>query len=227
MGEHLLAADIREQQKHLDALRDDPPSDFSVEVRQLDVGDYQILRDETDPVLCIEHKAPADYLASLRDKRLFAQAHEMRKSGFAASLVVVDGDYRDVLYNAKHQVFGRKRGQGFHPNAIMAATCSLILRYGTPVFFCGSGALVWTVKSLAEKAVKNEPVIYQPLRDNVKKQDMAASILAVLPNVGPKTAGALLEHFGSPLEAFSRLDEWGEVDGVGPVTVEKAREVLE
>ena len=52
-------------------------------------------------------------------------------------------------------------------------------------------------------------------------------VVSAIADIGPVTARALLEHFGT-VEAVMTApeDDLREVDGVGPVTAERIREVV-
>ncbi len=50
--------------------------------------------------------------------------------------------------------------------------------------------------------------------------------VAGLPGVNVVRAKALLEHFKSPMQVVTRIDEWTEVPGIGPKTTTSARQLL-
>jgi ERCC4-type nuclease len=50
--------------------------------------------------------------------------------------------------------------------------------------------------------------------------------VAGFPNINVVRARSLLEEFGSPFEVVTRTDEWQEVHGIGPKTVEGVRKIL-
>ncbi|TFG13983.1 hypothetical protein EU537_04590 [Candidatus Thorarchaeota archaeon] len=50
--------------------------------------------------------------------------------------------------------------------------------------------------------------------------------MAGFPSVNVVRAKSLLEHFGNPAQAISRIDEWTDVHGVGKKTLNSAKELL-
>ncbi len=50
--------------------------------------------------------------------------------------------------------------------------------------------------------------------------------IAGLPGINVVRARALLDHFGSPIEAITSTDDWTQVAGIGPKTVASAKRVL-
>ena len=58
------------------------------------------------------------------------------------------------------------------------------------------------------------------------QNDEQEFFIAGFPGVNVVRARALLEKYKSPLEAISRVDEWGTVPGIGPKTVSSAKKLL-
>jgi len=56
--------------------------------------------------------------------------------------------------------------------------------------------------------------------------DDRIAILAMLPNVGAQRAEAIFSHYGNLNEALNNIDNWKDVDGVGPRTIAKVKELL-
>ncbi|MFW9787965.1 MAG: ERCC4 domain-containing protein [Candidatus Thorarchaeota archaeon] len=50
--------------------------------------------------------------------------------------------------------------------------------------------------------------------------------LAGFPGVNVVRAKSLLERFGSPQEAIMRIDDWGQIPGIGPKTIASAKRLL-
>jgi len=58
------------------------------------------------------------------------------------------------------------------------------------------------------------------------QNDEQEFFIAGFPGVNVVRAKALLEKYMTPLEAISRVDEWGTVPGIGPKTVSSAKKLL-
>ncbi|MGV9170062.1 MAG: ERCC4 domain-containing protein [Promethearchaeia archaeon] len=76
-----------------------------------------------------------------------------------------------------------------------------------------------------EREVTRLPVI-RTRKGLDSMSDEQEFFVAGFPNINAVRAKQLLEKFGSPFEVVTRTDEWGEVHGIGPKTVEGVRKML-
>jgi len=165
-------------------------------------------------VLGIERKTPSDYIASIKDGRLFQQVHEMREN-FQVCVVMVEGTLSELL--ARHV-----RGQ-MNPNAVVASVCSLVAKHGVSVLFVGNH-MEWVLYHIVKKAMDKDIPTYTPVRKHATEDDYAVCVLAGFPGIGVKTANCILNVYGSLANAMQNVDKWkDEVDGVGEKTVEAVK----
>lgn len=208
----LLQIDAREPRDVIDKLRERAPKHgLQVKVGLYEVADYFV-----GNRLGIERKTPSDFRGSIVSKRLFAQAEELHQN-FETAIILVDGSYKQVLYD---RFAPRMNGA-----PMRAAVCSLYARRGVSVFFADDDFL-GTLLTLAEKATKEPTVEYDPVRRGATVEESRVHLLAGLPGLGPKRAKALIERFGTPIGAFLHVEEWKQVEGIGPKTIEKAKKVI-
>ena len=184
---------------------------ISIELKQLDVGDYLV-----SDRCCIEYKTAEDFLQSIIDGRLLQQAKSLSEN-YPKPIILVEG--KD-LYSLRN----------IHPNAIRGMIAALIMNFSIPVLFSDDYKDSAQIIRIIHEREKN-PIINFQLHNLKKTKTITASqeyLVSSLPDIGTLTAQKLLEHFKSPLKLFnSSEDELLEVPGVGKITVKKIKEILE
>jgi len=179
----------------------------------LAVGDY-VLSDR----VVVERKTVADFLDTLTgddERSLFAQVKDAARY-YARPVVVIEGE---GLYSER----------GVHPNAVRGAIASLAVDFGASVLRTAdpeeTADLLEVVARREQEADDREVSVHGEKggKTLTERQEYVVSSVA---EVGPVTARALLEHFGS-VEAVMTADgaTLRAVDGVGEVTAERIREV--
>ena len=165
---------------------------------QLGVGDYLV-----SERLCIERKSSEDFVASLKDGRLFDQADRLN-AAYERAVIVIEGKPR------------------MRRNTVDGALASLIRR----------GLSVITVRELDQSASLITRMAIQearagvcaPRRVKTKRperlhDEVSEDLLASLPGVSIGRARALLTRYGSLSEIACRSSaELAEVDGIGAKT---------
>jgi Fanconi anemia group M protein len=210
------AVEIVIDQRELDAAiaRDlSTREDVETRLETLAVGDYIC----SDRVL-IERKTVADFLDTLTggDRSLFEQVGDAARH-YARPVVVIEGE---DLYGARN----------VHHRAIQGALASLAVDFGASVLRTSDDAetadLIETVAAREQEEADREVSVHgeKQSRTLAEQQEYVVSSVA---EVGPVTARALLDHFGS-VEATLTADEEAlqAVTGVGEVTASRIREVV-
>ncbi len=182
---------------------------IDVVVRRLTNGDY-LINGET----CIERKTARDFVMSIVDGRLFAQAARLRKTS-AHPLVLIEGD-------------PLRTGIDIAQNAVRGALISLTALWSVPVVFSASLEDTREIMLLIGRQWEKAGSI--PLRKrgkHRKRKSKRLFFLQGLPRIGPDRAERLLERFGSVLKILNaRDDELLAVKGIGRSIVREMREVL-
>jgi Fanconi anemia group M protein len=178
----------------------------------LAVGDY-VLSDR----VAVERKSVADFLDTLTggDRSLFEQVRDAARN-YARPVVIVEGE---DLYGSRN----------VHPNAIRGALSSLAVDFGASVLRTRDETD--TADLLEVIARREQEESDRSVRVHGEKADKTLAeqqeyVVSSIADVGPVTARALLEAFGS-VEAVmtaSREDLLG-VSGIGEVTADRIREV--
>ena len=187
--------------------------DVDIRLETLDVGDY-ICSDR----VAVERKSTADFVDSLvgDERSIFEQVGALARY-YARPVVIIEGeglyDQRDV-----------------HPNAVRGALASLAVDFGASIVHTESEAD--TTELLAVLAAREQTLAERSVSVHGGKGEKTLGeqqeyVVSSIAEIGPVTAGSLLEAFGS-VEAVltASEDELLDVDGVGPVTAERIREVV-
>jgi Fanconi anemia group M protein len=209
------AVEIVADQRELDAhIARDLSTREGVETRleTLEVGDY-VLSDR----VVVERKSVEDFVDTLvgGDRSMFEQVGDAARF-YARPVVVVEGE----------DLYGERN---VHPNAIRGALASLAVDFGASVMRTdgpdGTADLLEVV-ARREQETDDREVSVHGEKGGKTLAEQQEYVVGSVAEVGPVTARALLEHFGS-VEAVMTADEEEllEVDGVGEVTAGRLREV--
>ena len=186
---------------------------ITTRLETLAVGDY-VLSDR----VVVERKSVADFLDTLvgGDRSMFEQVKDAARH-YSRPVVVVEGE---DLYGARN----------VHPNAIRGALASLAVDFGASILRTTDEAdttdlLEVVARREQEESAREVSVHGEKAAKTLTEQQ--EYVVGSIADVGPVTARALLEQFGS-VEAVMTASEGDllEVAGVGEVTAERIREVV-
>lgn len=199
-----IVVDVREPEGMKKAIERKFPD---VKFEQLPYGDIEI-----NGRVCIERKTPQDFIASIKDGRLFEQARGM-KIHYDIPIIVVTGTLGTLLV-------GNVR-RGMNDNAVMGAIVSLYVR-GVPVLFVGNH-FMWFIDRLVAYEQKNP---YKRTFFTRKSGDYQLDVLMSFPQIGEQKALAILEKYDTLEDALAHIDDWKDIKGIGKKIVSLAKEVL-
>lgn len=179
----------------------------------LAVGDY-VLSDR----VAVERKSAADFVDSMldADRSMFEQVGELSRA-YARPVLVVEGT----------NLYGQR---DIEPNAIRGALASLAVDFGVSVLRTeGETDTTELLATIArrEQETRDREVSVHGEKTTKTRAEQQEYVVSSIADIGPVTARGLLEHFGS-VEAVmtAREDDLLDVEGVGPVTAERIREVV-
>ncbi|MXR52920.1 DEAD/DEAH box helicase [Halovenus sp. WSH3] len=210
------AVEIVADQRELDStIARDLSTRDGIETRleTLAVGDY-VLSDR----VVVERKTVEDFLDTLTggDRSMFEQVGDAARN-YGRPVVVIEGG----------DLYGERN---VHPKAIHGALASLTVDFGASVMQTADEeetADLLEVIASREQEQEDRSVSVHGEKQSKTLAEQQEYVVASIAEVGPVTARALLEAFGS-VEAVMTADEDDllEVEGVGPVTAERMREVI-
>ncbi|MFP4621577.1 MAG: ERCC4 domain-containing protein, partial [Bacteroidales bacterium] len=166
-----------------------------------------------DEVL-FERKSRDDFVLSIIQGRLFSQCARMKRSDYH-SVLLIEGN----PYNTRHEITRQ---------SIKGALLSVSVPWQIPVIFSSSphdsaDMLLTAGDQLVRSNYNYIRKGYKP--KSVKRKSLY--FLQGLPAVGPSTAKALLERFGTPEKVIlATEDELMEIEGLGATKARRIREFL-
>lgn len=181
----------------------------SVDIKTLTTGDF-ILSDR----VAAERKTRADFENSILDSRLFEQASRL-KDTYQRSIMVIEGNSDSARISR---------------SALLGAYSSLIVEFGISLFFTknprSTCELLYSIARYEQ--ISKKRAIQLKSKPKFTSLSQAQEVLVCsIPNMGPKKACLLLEHFGSPIRLFSADEsELLKVPGIGKKQIDFLKSVL-
>jgi ERCC4-related helicase/ERCC4-type nuclease len=179
----------------------------------LQVGDY-VLSDR----VAVERKSVSDFLDTLTggDRSMFEQVGDLARA-YARPVVILEGGN---LYDERN----------VHPNAIRGALASLAIDFDASVLRTEDAddtADMLEVIATREQRTSERTVSVHGEKGGKTLTEQQEYVVGSVADIGPVTARALLEHFGT-VEAVmtAKKEDLLEVKGVGEVTADRLREVV-
>ena len=177
------------------------------------MGDY-VLSDR----VAVERKSVSDFLDTLTggDRSLFDQARDLSRH-YARPVLVLEGDR---LYDRRN----------VRPAAIRGALASLAVDFGMSVLRTedeADTAGMLEVVATREQTERDRSVSVHGEKGAKTLAEQQEYVVGAIADIGPVTARALLEAFGSVEAVMTATEEdLLAVDGVGEVTADRIRTVV-
>ncbi|WP_435078233.1 DEAD/DEAH box helicase [Halococcus sp. AFM35] len=187
--------------------------DCETRLETLAVGDY-VLSDR----VVVERKSVSDFLDTLTggDRSIFEQVGDATRH-YAHPVVLIEGG----------DLYGERN---VHPNAIRGALASLAVDFGASVLRTtdeSDTADLLHVIAGREQEVADREVSVHGEKGTKTLDEQQEYVVSAIADIGPVTARALLEAFGSVEGVMiANEEDLQEVSGVGEVTAERIREVV-
>ena len=187
--------------------------DVRVYYTRLAVGDYVV-----NPEIAAERKSIKDFVSSVYDGRLFAQASALSAS-YRKPYIIVEGDV--------NQVAGMVKNLASYYGAVASATLAYDLRL---MHTANPDETALAVAALVKNS-RAKPIPPGLLQAPPKSKDQAQQQLyfvSSLPGVGMKLAKRLLGRYGTPRKVASLTEaQFAMVPGVGAKRASKITRVLD
>jgi DNA excision repair protein ERCC-4 len=201
----VIQADIREERSGIPTILAQKPG-VELHMLPLPIGDYLL---GGSPERVVERKTGNDFVSSVVDHRLFAQLDALAAAENISPLLILEGDPTGTQSR-------------INVNAIYGALtyCTSILRI--PILPSkGPGETAELLVSIARQVqVKFQLPGPAPTKRAATLAEQQKNVLMSLPGIGPVTAQALLERFGSVRAVAVASPE--ALTAVSGVTLERA-----
>jgi DNA excision repair protein ERCC-4 len=209
MNDLKITVDYRETASGLtDLLKN---SDALVEIAKLSYGDYII-----NDAITVERKTAKDFLISIIDGRLFNQLSNLKKF-CKHPILLIEGNPYETDHN-------------FDRMAIKGAIVSTQTIWYVPVIFSRTKEDSRDILLMISRQL-GTCIDVVPLRGGYRPKRIKSKQLYLLqgfPQVGPKLARRLILHFKSVSKIMNAsVQALTEVDGIGIISAQKIREVLD
>lgn len=197
-----LLYDHREEKSSVPQLLKD--REISLRAEQLSEGDYHI-----GQKICIERKSAPDFVASIKDGRLWDQLARM-KEGYEVVVLILEGS-------------------PLFPKASLEGAYAGVVRRGVTLFRVENEK---ETASFIYRLWKQEgsPRSHRRAKGARRwrgENEIAEDCLAALPGISVNKAGVLLDYFGTLESVVSATEEeLRAVPGIGPKTAGSLRDIF-
>ena len=187
--------------------------DVRVYYSQLAVGDYVV-----NPEIAAERKSIGDFVSSVYDGRLFAQASALASS-YRKPYLIVEGDV--------NKLSGMVKNLASYYGAVASVTLAYDLRL---MHTANADETAQAIAALVRNS-RAKPIPPGLLQAPPKSKDEAQQQLyfvSALPGVGMKLAKRMLGRYGTPRRVFSLTEsQFAMIPGVGAKRASRIAHVLD
>ena len=178
----------------------------------LEIGDY-IIGD-----CCIEAKSSADFLASVRNKRIFNQLDNMDRT-YNKNIILIYGDLDYALTYLKRTKYNTIQWRNKLKKMFVGALTSIALHTDVKPVWVDSYRTAAHIIAATTEHIDKDLIIHKELPKKIKTDDVRIDILTEIKGVSIDKAKALLETFGSIAElTMSSITDIVKHEGIGKVT---------
>ena len=178
----------------------------------LEIGDY-IIGD-----CCIEAKSSADFLASVRNKRIFNQLDNMDRT-YNKNIILIYGDLDYALTYLKRTKYNTIQWRNKLKKMFVGALTSIALHTDVKPVWVDSYRTAAHIILATTEHIDKDLIIHKELPKKIKTDDVRIDILTEIKGVSIDKAKALLETFGSIAElTMSSITDIVKHKGIGKVT---------
>ncbi len=187
--------------------------DVRVYFSQLAVADYVV-----NPEIAAERKSIGDFVSSVYDGRLFAQASALASS-YRKPYIIVEGDVNKVSGMVKN------------PASYFGAIASVTLAYDLRLMHTANADETALAIAALVKNSRARPVPPGLMQAPPKSKDEAQQqlyLVSSLPGVGMKLAKRMLGRYGTPRRVASLTEaQFSMIPGVGAKRASKIARILD
>ena len=186
----------------------------------LEIGDY-IVGD-----CCIEAKSAADFLQSIRSKRMFNQLDNMDRT-YNKNIILIYGTLDDALGYLQRTEFNSMKWRAKLKKMFVGALTSIALHTDVKPVWVDSYRTAAHIIIATTEHIDKELIIHKELPKKIRTDDVRVDILSEIKGVSVEKAKALLKTFGSIAE-ITMVDSKDiiKLKGIGNKTAENILKAL-
>jgi Fanconi anemia group M protein len=193
---------------------------IQTEKKWLEIGDY-IIGD-----CCIEAKSAADFLQSVRNKRIFNQLDNMDRE-YNKNIILIYGTLDDAISYLHRTQHNTAAWRVKLKRMFVGAITSIALHTDVKPIWVDNYRTASHIIVATTQHIDKELIIHKELPKKIKTDDVRVDILTEIKGVSVEKAKALLKTFGSIAEiSMSSVNDITKHKGIGKKTAENILEAL-
>lgn len=211
----MIIIDSREDSKLSGAvIRIAKANKIDTEKKWLEIGDY-IIGD-----CCIEAKSTADFLQSVRNKRIFNQLDNMDRE-YNKNIILIYGTLDEAISYLNRTQHNSPAWRDKLKKMFIGALTSIALHTDVKPIWVENYNIAAHIIVASSKHIDKNLIIHKELPKKIKTDDVRVDILTEIKGVSVDKAKALLKTFGSIAEiSMSSIDDIIKHKGIGKKTAE-------
>ena len=186
----------------------------------LEIGDY-VIND-----ICVEAKSAADFLASVRNKRIFNQIDNMDRE-YNRNFLIIYGTLQDAIEYLNYTNYNNRQWREKLKKMFIGAISSIALNTDIkPIWVTNVNTAAHFVVSCYHHADK-ELILHKMLPKKIRTDDVRIDILCSIKGITLEKAQQLLDEFGSVAEiSLQNPSDIMKLKGIGKVTANNISKAL-
>ena len=182
------------------------------EKKWLEIGDY-IVGD-----CCIEAKSAADFLQSIRNKRIFNQLDNMDRT-YNKNIILIYGTLDDALEYLQRTNYNSTSWRNKLKKMFVGALTSIALHTDVKPIWVDNYRTAAHIILATTEHIDKDLIIHKVLPKKIKTDDVRVDVLSEIKGVSVEKAKALLKSFGSIVEiAMADITDITKIKGIGNKT---------
>jgi ERCC4-type nuclease len=193
---------------------------IKTEKKWLEIGDY-IVGD-----CCIEAKSAADFLQSIRNKRIFNQLDNMDRT-YNKNIILIYGTLDDAISYLQRTKHNSPAWRVKLKKMFVGAITSIALHTDVKPIWVDNYKTASHIIVATTQHIEKDLIIHKELPKKIRTDDVRVDILSEIKGVSVEKAKALLKTFGSIAEiSMTNVSAITKHKGIGKKTAENILEAL-
>tara|TARA_R100001015_G_C4634188_1_gene200242 strand:+ start:1171 stop:1848 length:678 start_codon:yes stop_codon:yes gene_type:complete len=185
---------------------------IKTEKKWLEIGDY-IVGD-----CCIEAKSAADFLQSVRNKRIFNQLDNMDRT-YNKNIILIYGTLDDALEYLHRTNYNSMSWRTKLKKMFVGAITSIALHTDVKPIWVDSYRTAAHLILATTEHIDKKLIIHKELPKKIRTDDVRVDVLSEIKGVSVEKAKALLKSFGSIVEiSMADIQDITKIKGIGNKT---------
>lgn len=185
---------------------------IETEKKWLEIGDY-VIGD-----CCIEAKSAADFLQSVRNKRIFNQLDNMDRT-YNKNIILIYGTLDDAISYLQRTQYNTSAWRVKLKQMFVGAITSIALHSDVKPIWVDNYKTASHIIVATTQHIDKQLIIHKELPKKIRTDDVRVDILTEIKGVSVEKAKALLKTFGSIAElSMANIPDITKLKGIGNKT---------